>query len=193
MNPIFNLINETADIKDESTRKYVIDRLLEKAVSASYVTPDEESAPAKPAYSYAAPNTTTITAMRSDFWKKFYPTFASYGLTKRGPGSLNEWEKGYISLDCVKSNRGDRSHVWLSLDANETRITFCNHIPLTSAQKASIENDIRCSIKWATKRNGKLKASVVLPASCWKNAAEWQKVVDTAVKLRDALAPYAYV
>ena len=49
MNSIINLINETAGICDESTRKYVIDKLLEKVVSTSYATPivAEKPAPTK--------------------------------------------------------------------------------------------------------------------------------------------------
>ena len=182
----------------QGTSKDVAWDALKALMKLSKETPAKAqvSQTSKTTYSYVAPNTTTFTAMRSDFWKRFYPTFASFGFTKRGPGSLNKWEKGdkdYMCMDCVNSVRGDRSHEVISLKNNETRITFCNHADLTPFQKTSIENAVGCPILWGTKKNGKLKASVVLPASCWKNAAEWQKVIDTAVKLRDALAPYAYV
>ena len=149
--------------------------------------------PTKTTYSYAAPNTTTFTAMRSDFWKKFYPMFASHGFAKRGPGSLNEWAYDYMCLDCVKSMREDRSHEVIVLKGDETRLEFRNHAELTPFQKASVENAVGYPMRWGMKKNGWCKATVVLPASCWKNAAESQKVIDAAVKLRDALAPYAFV
>ena len=139
----------------------------------------------KTTYSYAGSPT------HRKFWTKFYPSLESAGFTKRGTGSLNKWTHDYMCLDYPK-NGSDRSFEAITVHDNEVRVIFKNHISLTPAQKASIESAVGQPIQWKTRSNGRdLKAYVVLPGSCWKNVAEHQKLLDTAVKLRDALAPYA--